>query len=554
MASLYERPLEILLIEDNPADADLIRETIALREKPLNLHVLKTGEEALHFLSRSGPFQNALRPDLILLDLNLPGMDGREVLERIKAELRLKQIPVIVLTSAQADLDVLKSYSAGASCYILKPVDPDLFAQVISQIQDFWFSLVQLPNHVMSERGKSSHSLLAQPLLPRRASDQPLHVLYVEDRDADAEKVLQDLTHLSEPQVIAHREIRLADAFQYLANHSVDVVLLDLRLPDSEGFETVRRFHANSPFVPFVVLTGNEEKALGIRAVKEGADDYLVKSQIQGELLGRTLLHAIERKAGQLRQLDALSRERVARSEAETALGIRDEFVSIAGHELRHPLTALKMRLHLLITALQTGVKDTLSHELAHKMAQKADVEVDRFGKLIDTLVNTSHIQSGRLKLEYSRFDLNETVRESVERFAPELKNAGCEVILNLGAPVEGEWDSLRVEQVLMNLLSNGIKYAPGKPITISVTAEIDKVWIRFTDQGPGIAAQDQERIFQRFERAQVKNAVSGLGLGLYVVRQIIDTHGGSIFVKSELGRGATFNVCLPRQANGRVA
>ena len=554
MASLYERPLEILLIEDNPADADLIRETIALREKPLNLHVMKTGEEALHFLSRSGPFQNALRPDLILLDLNLPGMDGREILERIKVDLHLKQIPVIVLTSAQADRDVLKSYSAGASCYIVKPVDPDLFAQVITQIQDFWFSLVQLPNHVLLEQHKASYSSPAQPLFPKRDADQPLHVLYVEDSDADADIVLQDLNHLSEPRVIAHREIRLVDAFQYLANHSADVVLLDLTLSDSQGIETVRRFHANSPFVPLIVLTGAEEKALGIRAVKEGADDYLVKSQTQGELLGRTLLHVIERKAGVLRQLDALARERVARTEAETALGIRDEFVSIAGHELRHPLTSLKMQMHLLITALQKGVKDTLSHELAHKMAQKADGHVDQFGKLIDTLLNTSHIQSGRLKLVYSRFDLNEIVRESVARFAPELKNAGCDVILNLGAPVEGEWDSLRVEQVLINLLSNGIKYAPGKPITISVTADIDKVWIRFTDQGPGIALQDQERIFQRFERAQVTKAVSGLGLGLYVVRQIIDTHGGTIRVKSELGAGTTFNVCLPRQLNGSVA
>jgi signal transduction histidine kinase len=480
-------------------------------------------------------------------------VDGREVLERIKTDRDFRQIPVVVLTSAQAELDILKSYSIGASCYIIKPVDPKLFSQVINQIQDFWGSVVQLPKYELVEKYKSSSNVQTNGQVPLSLLNQkmkdPVQVLYTEDLDADFESVFQDLAQLSEPRFTLHREKRLADSFKYLENNAVDVVLLDLALPDSEGFETVLRFHAHFPMLPLVVLTGGEAKAQGIRAVKEGADDYLVKGQVQSELLGRTLLHAIERKSRSLAQLDLLARERDARGEAEKAAGIRDEFLSIAGHELRNPLTALKMQMQLVIKTLHRAEQSSPVNELVKTLADKADGQIDRFGKLIDTLLNFSQIQSGRLKLDYSHFEFNQIIRDTLERFTPELKSAQCEIILNLGGPVEGEWDLLRIEQVLINLLSNGIKYAPGKPITVTVTSDPDSVWVRVNDQGPGIPPQDRERIFQRFERARDTHSIPGLGLGLYVVRQIIDTHGGTILVSSEVGAGSTFTVCLPRKA-----
>jgi CheY-like chemotaxis protein len=329
---MVNRPLEVLLIEDNQADADLIREAVAAHRMPVSFHIAKTGEEALQFLFRTGSFTKALRPDLILLDLNLPGMDGREVLERIKTDRNFRQIPVIVLTSAQADLDILRSYSMGASCYILKPVDPKTFCQVINLIQDFWGSIVQLPKYELVEKYGPLQGVQTSSLLPKANTEAPVHVLYVEDSDADSESVFEDLAQLSEPRFTSHRESRLEDSFRYLKTHAADVVLLDLFLPDSEGFETVLRFHANFPLLPLVVFTAREDQAQGIRAVKEGADDYLVKGQTQRELLGRTLLHAIERKSRSLFQLDLLSRERAARNEAEKAAGIRDEFLSIASH------------------------------------------------------------------------------------------------------------------------------------------------------------------------------------------------------------------------------
>ncbi len=204
--------------------------------------------------------------------------------------------------------------------------------------------------------------------------------------------------------------------------------------------------------------------------------------------------------------------------------------------------------MQLLSKTLQKGGASLSDKELVKNLTENAEGQIDRFGKLIDTLLNFSQIQSGRLKLEYSQFELNQVIRDTVERFTPELQAANCKIILDLGAPVEGEWDLLRVEQVLINLLSNGIKYAPGKPITVKVSSDIEKVWIRVIDQGPGIPPEDRELIFQRFERSTGSKAIPGLGLGLYVVRQIIDTHGGTILVESELGVGSKFTVSLPRR------
>ena len=141
----FSRPVEILLVEDNPGDVRLTRE--ALREGKVrnNLHVAADGVEALHFLRKEGRFADAVRPDLILLDLNLPKKDGREVLEDIKSDPDLRYIPVVVLTSSQAEQDILRAYDLHANCSVTKPVDLDQFIHVVRSIEDFWFTIVKLP-------------------------------------------------------------------------------------------------------------------------------------------------------------------------------------------------------------------------------------------------------------------------------------------------------------------------------------------------------------------------------------------------------------------------
>lgn len=139
------QPIEILLIEDNPSDIRLTRE--ALKENKLKniLHVVEDGEEALDYLYRRSPYAQAPKPDLILLDLNLPNLDGREVLGQIKQDPALNHIPVVVLTTSNAEEDIIKSYQLYANCYITKPIDLEQFIKVVNAIEDFWLTIVKLP-------------------------------------------------------------------------------------------------------------------------------------------------------------------------------------------------------------------------------------------------------------------------------------------------------------------------------------------------------------------------------------------------------------------------
>jgi chemotaxis family two-component system response regulator Rcp1 len=139
------QPIEILLVEDNPGDADLAREALENSKVRNAVHVVTDGVAAMEFLRRTGMYKDAVRPDLILLDLNLPKKDGREVLAEIKADEGLKRIPVVILTTSKDEADVLKTYNLHANCYITKPIDLAQFMKVVKSIEDFWFTIVRLP-------------------------------------------------------------------------------------------------------------------------------------------------------------------------------------------------------------------------------------------------------------------------------------------------------------------------------------------------------------------------------------------------------------------------
>jgi chemotaxis family two-component system response regulator Rcp1 len=140
-------PIEILLVEDNAGDVRLTQEVLKSSKVRNNLIVASNGQEALNCLRKEGKYANSTRPDVILLDLNLPLMDGREVLEKIKVDPEFKRIPVVILTTSKAEEDILKTYNLHANCYITKPVDLDQFVKVVQSLEDFWLAIVKLPNH-----------------------------------------------------------------------------------------------------------------------------------------------------------------------------------------------------------------------------------------------------------------------------------------------------------------------------------------------------------------------------------------------------------------------
>ncbi|HEV7554302.1 MAG TPA: PAS domain-containing sensor histidine kinase, partial [Kofleriaceae bacterium] len=227
---------------------------------------------------------------------------------------------------------------------------------------------------------------------------------------------------------------------------------------------------------------------------------------------------------------------------AERAIHTRDEFLSIASHELRTPLTTLQLRLHSL-------KRDLLGAGQNSETERKLDATLrqgHRLMNLVDSLLDVSRITTGKITLHRETFDLIGAIRELVQRFTEVAALAGVVLELHADGVLEGSWDRLRVEQIAENLVTNALKYAPRKPLEITVNALPTGAKLIVRDRGPGIDEIDRERIFGAFERAVSPRNFGGLGLGLFIARQNAEAHGGTVTVESRRGDGTTFIVELP--------
>ncbi len=218
------------------------------------------------------------------------------------------------------------------------------------------------------------------------------------------------------------------------------------------------------------------------------------------------------------------------------------EFIGVAAHDLGNPLQSLQLRLRRLRGLLQ-GQEPKVRDGLA-----LAEHETRRLGQLVRNLLDLSRLSAGRLTLETEEVDLATLAREVVERHAEQAQLAGCALSLHAAAAVPGRWDRLRLDRVVTNLLTNALKFSPGQPVEVHVASTEAGARLVVRDRGIGIAPEAQQRIFGRFERVHGGRAQAGFGLGLYIVRQLIEAHGGSIRVQSQLGEGAEFIVELPRE------
>jgi signal transduction histidine kinase len=238
-----------------------------------------------------------------------------------------------------------------------------------------------------------------------------------------------------------------------------------------------------------------------------------------------------------------LTGQKVAEDELRDAVEARDEFFSVATHELKDPLFSLQLSIQLLRhTAERQGPVPT--HVLQH--LDVSERQVTRLGHLIDNMLDIARIVNGRLELDLESLDLCELAHQVVARFQAQASSSGTPLLAEPCPPVVGRFDRLRLEQVLGNLLSNAIKYGAGKPVIIRVRGEDRCATVEVEDAGAGIAPEDQGRIFERFERASAGHRRASLGLGLYIVRSLAEAHGGSVQVRSHLGRGSTFTVRIP--------
>ncbi|MBS1958269.1 MAG: response regulator [Bdellovibrionales bacterium] len=240
--------------------------------------------------------------------------------------------------------------------------------------------------------------------------------------------------------------------------------------------------------------------------------------------------------------------------QAQDAIKVRDEFLSVASHELKTPLTPLKLQIQILLRSIGMNKPTDLRPEKVRKMLEGSDRQIKRIDHLVDELLDIARINnSGRLQMKAEDFDLVELIAEVLDRFSGQFESSKCTVTTDLPEHLPVHWDRFRTEQVFINLLTNAIKYGHGKPIHVSSNSLGADVMFSIRDHGIGIAKEDQERIFKRFERAVSGKHFSGLGLGLYIVTQIVDAHHGGIQVFSEPDSGATFTVTQPRQFLDKV-
>lgn len=367
----------------------------------------------------------------------------------------------------------------------------------------------------------------------------PTRVLLIEDDEDDyilLQKILAKITNERYKLLWEHV---YASGLASMLTVEHDISIIDYRLGASNGIELLKEAREQGYRNPIILLTGAEGNEIDIQAIQAGADDYVAKGQVQGELLHRIIRYAIERKKAEHEREKLLS-EQIATREMEQR---RAEFIGMVVHELKTPLTSLKGFAQLLSMRFSREPRD----EQAAQISNRIDAQVKKLTDLVDDFLDVTRIAGGKLQFREDYFSFDDLVEEIVQEL--QLLNRHQE-ICRVGETHKQVWgDRLRIGQVITNLVSNAMKYAPSsKSIVLRSSADADRLLFCVQDFGPGLRQELHTKIFDPFYRIERNDgrATPGLGLGLHIASEIIKRQQGHIWVESEEGKGATFCFTLP--------
>jgi signal transduction histidine kinase len=363
------------------------------------------------------------------------------------------------------------------------------------------------------------------------------HVLLIEDNSGDADLVRLRLVE-GRPQLKVECVSRLSEALEFLAKETPSLVLLDLNLPDSRGADTFRKIREMAPDVPVVILSGQEDEGLAVKALHQGVQDYLIKGDMSSKQLERAMRYAVERQALVL-SLDISRKQQ---------LEFKNQFLSHVSHELRTPLTCIHQYVSLLVDGLAGPMQPEQADHL--KTVLKS---VNQLHAMIRDLLEATRAENGTLRVEQRCVAIGEVMHQALAMMRPtaQSKQIRLETVLDPNIPLVYA-DPDRILEVLMNLLDNAIKFTPAEGAVVmhaSMTdSDPDMVYVSVTDNGRGISLEAQSLVFERLyqDPDSIDDNRKGLGLGLFICKELVRMHGGRIWVASEPGEGSVFTFTLP--------